>query len=48
MSTNNMTKEKKQGDKLFNLLVQIVEHNKKYNTTYNLVQLDRKEYNKYL
>ena len=39
-----MTQKKKQGDNLFGLLVQINEHNETYGTTYNLVELDKKEF----
>ncbi len=42
-----MSKEKIQGDKLFGILIQINDHNKMYGTTYNLAELDRKEFDEF-
>jgi len=42
-----MTSKKQQGDNLFNLCRLINEHNKKYDTTYNIVEIDRKEFDKF-
>ena len=41
-----MTKEKKQGDNLFNILRLVKEHNDEYGTTLNLVEIDKEEYDK--
>ena len=42
-----MSKEKQQGDSLFGMLTQVNEHNETYGTTYNLVEIDKKEFNKF-